>query len=75
MFDNYYLHDTDDAGIVKYYGYTDDIGNWIIVKTDTATTPKTNRFAYGRSNYTANFTGRVLLSYGLLADIIKNIQG
>lgn len=75
MFDNYYLHDTDDAGVIKYYGYTDENGNWIIVKTDTTTTPKTNRFAYGTRTYAINFSNRASLSYGLLTDIIKNIQG
>lgn len=55
--------DIDDAGAVQYFGYIKTDGSWYIRKFDTASSPKTLRFAFGSTAY--DFTTRASLSYKL----------
>jgi hypothetical protein len=74
MLEGYFLSDIDDAGTVKYYGYLNEHGNWLIRKEDTTVTPKTHRFAYGTRNYLTNMNNRASLVYDLLSTVLKNIS-
>lgn len=54
----YKIADVDDAGSVKYYGFTDVDGGWYILKEDKSVSPNTYRYIKGSSNYPSNFVNR-----------------
>lgn len=58
--DDYNISDVAD-GDTSYFGYLNSTGSWRILKlTDTEA-----RYAKGTSDYTANWTNRESLDYGL----------
>ena len=58
----YELSDFDENGPTRYHGYLDDVGQYVIKKTDVAA--GTIRFVHGASGYTTAWTGRAALTYG-----------
>lgn len=58
----YSIHETDESGSVKYYGYANLPGAWYIMKWNTA--DNTFRYAHGSSGYAAAWTARASQSYG-----------
>lgn len=61
------VSEVDTAGNVKYYGFLDPNGVWIIMREDTST--GTFRYATGGSGYAANWAGRSDLTYGLFSEV------
>lgn len=59
----YEISDKDETGTSKYYGYLSCDGSWIIMLWNTTT--DTFRYAAGQELYSAAWTGRAALSYGL----------
>lgn len=57
--------DIDDASTVQYFGFTDILGAWYIRKFDTSVSPKTLRFAFGQTGYTAAWTARASQTYAI----------
>lgn len=55
----YKITDIDDSGSTKYFGFTDNDGNWFVMQlTSTAV-----RYVKGASGYTTSWTGRADLTY------------
>lgn len=61
--DLYKITDIDDVNPVKYYGFTDVLGGWYILKEDLSVTPNTYRYAVGSSDYPNSWTNRATQSY------------
>ena len=57
----YEVSDEDLASDPSYVGYLNIVGGWIIQKRNAAA--GTYRYAQGRDNYAANWTGRASLTY------------
>ena len=70
---SYQASDVDDANNTQYFGFLNPIGNWIIIKYDTAAAPKTLRYVVGRKEYATSWTGRAGLSYGLYNEVINGL--
>lgn len=53
----------ENPSAISYYGLTDTEGNWIIQRETPVGTLTTTDFARGTTNFDANWTGRVGLTY------------
>ena len=62
---NYKITDLDISGDIKYFGYTDEDGNWYIMKLTNAE----SRYIKGSSDYITNWAGRTGLSYDYFYNI------
>lgn len=69
----YEMNDSDTAANLKYYGYLNASGRWIIMKNDRAA--ETYRFITGKSGYTTAWANRASLSYDYLNIAYRNITG
>lgn len=63
----YYIHDKDDGSDIKYYGFVDLRGTWVIMRE--ITTAQSYRYCFGKSSYQTNWTGRTGLTYGYYNEI------
>ena len=69
------VNDSDDTGVIKYYGNTDRLGRWYILKQDTTVNPTTYRYTTGglasdgTSTYTTAWTNRASLIYGYYHEV------
>lgn len=58
--DGYKITEIDDS-LVSYYGFTNQAGNWLIMKEDTQTS--SFRYAKGITNFSGNWQNRQNLTY------------
>lgn len=59
----YQITDKDDDASPNYYGFTDKIGSWYILKETVSAGADTYRYVSGSSGYTTNWTNRASLTY------------
>lgn len=64
--DGYKISEVDDASSPAYYGFVDKTGAWFIMKEESS---GAYRYSKGSSNFSTNWTGRALLSYGYFDSI------
>lgn len=57
----YQISDKDEAGDIKYYGYLNFEGGYILMQWDTIT--DTFRYAIGASDYQTAWTNRATIEY------------
>ena len=66
---NYLIHNEDDQGTTKYFGYLDtdpdDKSRWVIVKETTTGQERAWRYATGSGagSYASNWDNRAALTY------------
>jgi len=65
---SYYIHEVDESGDPRYYGYVDHRGAWIIMQQNRAT--GAHRYCAGKSDFSTNWTGRVGLSYDYFSNVV-----
>lgn len=65
--DRFAASDLDESGDPKYYGFLAANGNWYIMESSDSA--GTFRYCYGESGYSAAWTGRAGLTYGLFSVI------
>lgn len=63
------IADVDQAGTVRYYGYSDDLENWYIMKEDKSVVPNTYRYFKGSGNYALAFANRATHTYDFYHNI------
>jgi len=56
---NFKISDLDTTTTTKYFGFVDSVGHWYIMQL----TGTMARYRFGQSNYAANWSNRVALSY------------
>lgn len=61
----FYPANEDQAGIIKYYSFTDREGNWYIQKKENGNW----RYVKGKGNYPTNWTNRATLEYKYLYEL------
>ena len=62
------IHEAQETGNPRYYGYISGIGSWIIMQQNTST--GAHRYAAGKTDFATSWTGRTSLTYGYFPDII-----
>lgn len=67
LIEGFNVSEVDTAGNIKYYGFLDRNGTWIIMCENT--TAGTFRYATGGSGYSANWAGRAGLTYSLFSEV------
>lgn len=81
LLSQYPIADEDSKGAVKYFGFLDQLGNWLILKQDTSTATYTYRYANLSNNSavtgyhagaTQAWSNRATLTYDYV-DVLKGI--
>lgn len=70
----FHVNDIDEASSTRYYGFTNKLGNWYVIKHDTSA--NTLRYAQGVNTnaYATNWTNRTSLSYGYFDVTFKELS-
>jgi hypothetical protein len=62
------IHDIDESGDPRYYGYSNSDGSWVIQEYNEGN--GTFRYQSGKRNYSTNWTNKASLSYDYLSEVV-----
>lgn len=63
----YHVHEADETGDPRYYGYCNIDGSWVIMEQTMST--GAHRYIFGKSAFSTSWTGKSGLSYDYIFNL------
>lgn len=65
----YAISEIDDDAVPAYFGFTDNSGNWYILRETTSSGDTIYRYAAGTTSFSANWAVRATQSFSLFSSV------